>query len=302
MVAANDLFALSTESAPTLPFNQPPVAISARARQIKSPRYIHYEVGDAVLNRLNWLYEHPKVARPPCTLIFSDTNNGKTCLAQKFMRDHTYADESPEGGKHPVVFAYSPPGADLNGFYDAILWSLNAPYRSSARSAAKWDQLLQLLKAVGTKVLILDEVSNFLVGKVDQRSLILNSLKCLSNELQIPVVALGTQDAVRVFQTDQQLGNRFEPMGIPRWKVSREYALFISSFVKSLELKHESDFHSQELVGRIHTMAEGLTGETCKLLERAAEVAVEKNREVIDMTTLDNVPWVMPSERRRAAR
>ena len=302
MVAANDLFAFTSDNAPLLPLNFPPVGNSARARHIKSPRYINYDVGSAVLNRLNWLYDHPKVCRPPCTLIYSDTNNGKSYLAKKFVRDHEAVDDSPEYGKHPVLFVDSPPGADLNGFYDAILRSLNAPYKSSARSPAKWDQLLQLLKAVGTKVLILDEVNNYLYGKVDQRSLILNSMKCLSNELQIPVVAVGTPDSVRVFQTDQQLGNRFEPMGIPRWKVSKEYALFISRFVSCLDLKHESDFHSKELVGRIHTMAEGLTGETCKLLERAAELAVEMNREVIDMTTLDNVQWVMPSERRRAAR
>jgi len=56
------------------------------------------------------------------------------------------------------------------------------------------------------------------------------------------------------------------------------------------------------MIGRIHAMSEGLTGETCKLLSLAAETAIHTRREVIDMGTLDQVPWVMPSERRRAAR
>jgi hypothetical protein len=295
-----DLFALNP--APMLPLDFPQDELEGRIRRIRSPRYVAYEAGEAILGRLAWLYDHPKVVRPPCSLIYSDTNNGKTALAQKFVRDHSPAEDSPDFGKRPVVYAHAPPYADISGLYDAILRSLGAPYRSTARPQAKWDQLLQLLTAVGTRVLILDEVSNFLIGKVDQRSMVLNSLKSLSNELKIPVVAMGTQDAVRVFQTDQQLGNRFEPIGIPRWSVSREYALFVARYAQSLELRQESDFRSKELIGRIHAMSEGLTGETCKLLALAAETSIHSGREVIDMGTLDQVPWVMPSERRRAAR
>jgi hypothetical protein len=261
-----------------------------------------WTTGNAILGRLAWLYDHPKVTRPPCSLIYSDTNNGKTALAHKFVRDHSPDEDSPDYGKRPVVYVHAPPYADLSGLYDAILRSLNAPYRSTARPQAKWDQLLQLLTAVGTRVLILDEVNNFLVGKVDQRNMVLNSLKSLSNELCIPVVAMGTQDAVRVFQTDQQLGNRFEPIGLPRWGMSREYALFVARYVQSLELKREGDFRSKELVGRIHSMSEGLTGETCKLLALAAEIAIHSGRENIDIGTLDQVPWIAPSQRRKAAR
>jgi hypothetical protein len=118
-------------------------------------------------------------------------------------------------GKRPVIYVHTPPFTDLTGFCDAVLRSLKAPHRP-ARLSAKWDQLLQLLGAVGTRMLILDEVNNLLIGKVDQRAMVMNGLKSLSNERSIPVVAMGTQDAVRVFQTDQQLGNRFEPMGLPR--------------------------------------------------------------------------------------
>jgi len=295
-----DLF--TPDPAPMLPLEFPQVELEGRIRRLRSPRYVDYEAGNAILGRLAWLYDHPKVTRPPCSLIYSDTNNGKTALAHKFARDYSPLEDSPDYGKRPVVYVHAPPFADLNGFYDAILRSLNAPYRSTARAQAKWDQLLQLLTAVGTRVLILDEVNNFLIGKVDQRGMVLNSLKSLSNELRIPVVAMGTQDAVRVFQTDQQLGNRFEPIGIPRWGVSREYALFVARYVQSLELKQESDFRSKELVGRIHAMSEGLTGETCKLLALAAETTIHSGREIIDMGTLDQVPWVMPSERRRSAR
>ncbi|QJE72353.1 AAA family ATPase [Aerophototrophica crusticola] len=273
-----------------------------RLLRIRSPRYVDYEAGSLILRRFAWLYEHPEVPRPPCNLIYADTNNGKTALARKFIRDVTPQEGDPQYGKLPVVYCHSPPYADLVGLYDSILRALDAPYRTSTRAQGKWDQILHLLPAVGTRMLVVDEVNNLLVGKPDSRIMVLNSLKSLSNELRIPVVAMGTQDAVRVFQTSPELGNRFEPIGIPRWTISAEYGLFVSRFVKSLELREESSFRSKDLVSRIHRMAEGLTGETCKLMSIAAEVAIQTGREVIDMETLDKVPWVMPSERRRAAR
>lgn len=295
-----ELFAGS--GGPGLTQECPPDEPDARIRRIRSRRFVEYAAGAAVLDRLAWLYEHPKVLRPPCSLIYGDTNNGKTAIAHKFARDNSPGEESPEYGKTPILYVQSPPYADLGGFYDAMLRSLNAPQRVSARPQAKWDQLLRLLSSARTRVLILDEVNNLLVGKADHRHMVLNSLKSLSNELQIPIVAIGTQDAVRVFQTDQQLGNRFEPMGIPRWTASKDYAVFIARFVQRLELKYESNFRSKELVDRIHRMSEGLTGETCKLLALAAEIAIRSDREIIDMGTMDQLPWVMPSERRKTAR
>jgi len=297
-----DLFASGGSEAPVRPMLDIPTAEQAlRIQRLRRPRYVDYDTGGAVLGRLGWLFDHPKVSRPPCSLIYADTNNGKTALAYKFVRDQSPREDSPEFGKRPVVYVHAPPFADMTGFCDAILRALKAPYRS-ARAPAKWDHLLQILTGVGTRMLILDEVNNLLIGKVDQRAIVLNALKSLSNELRIPVVAMGTQDAVRVFQTDPQLGNRFEPMGIPRWPVSREYAIFVGRFVQGLELQNESVFKTRDIVTRIHSMAEGLTGETCKLLTMAAEMAVRNGREMVDMATLDEVPWVVPSERRRVAK
>ena len=103
----SDLFA--PESAPMLPFEFPVAEHDSRIRKIRSPRYVGYEAGNAVLCRLAWLYNHPKVVRPPCSLIYADTNNGKTALAYKFVRDCSPREDSPEYGKRPVVYVHAPP-------------------------------------------------------------------------------------------------------------------------------------------------------------------------------------------------
>jgi hypothetical protein len=46
-------------------------------------------------------------------------------------------------------------------------------------------------------------------------------------------------------------------------------------------------------------MSEGLTGETWRLMSKAAVVAKKLGREVIDETVLKSVDWRRPSDRRR---
>jgi hypothetical protein len=50
-----------------------------------------------------------------------------------------------------------------------------------------------------------------LAGPLLRQRQFLNVIKHLGNELQIPIVAAGTQDAFNAIQTDPQLANRFAP-------------------------------------------------------------------------------------------
>jgi len=45
----------------------------------------------------------------------------------------------------------------------------------------------------------------------------LNQLKFLSIELRMPVVALGTNEALCAMRADPQIASRFEPFALPRW-------------------------------------------------------------------------------------
>lgn len=285
------------------PSDDPRWQMRERLQHIRKPRWVDYPAATAVLDMLYWLYDAPQTHRPPCRLLYSDTNNGKTFVCMKFARDiNGSVDDRGELSRLPVLMVQAPPIPDVGALYDAILRRLNAPYLSTARADRKYDQVLRLLPKVGVRMIIIDEINHVLAGKVDQRSVYLNAVKALSNELKIPIVLIGTQDALRVFQTDQQLGNRFEPFPLPRWSFNRDYAAFLWSLCGGMKLKNESNFRSKQLVVRFHTMAEGLTGETYKLMTLAAEAAVSTGREMIDVELLDELPWVAPSERRRTSR
>jgi hypothetical protein len=54
-------------------------------------------------------------------------------------------------------------------------------------------------------------VRNILFGAPAQQHRLLNLFRWFGNELQIPLVGVGTAEALRAVQSDDQLANRFEP-------------------------------------------------------------------------------------------
>ncbi len=280
----------------------PPTMInaSARALALTRPCWVPYPVGSKAVDMLGRLMDAPSSHRPHCLLIHADTNMGKTVIGRRFANQRNRP--KPDAGERlvrQVVHVDSPPMADFGALIGFILRKLDAPVPTTISLSRRIDQLLSVIATAGVRMLIIDEIHNILVGRPDQRGIFLNGLKYLSNELQIPIVLIGNITAVRAIQTDQQLGNRFEPFHLPRWQANGEYACFLAGLCKAVEIDDTKAFQSGKFVTRFHMMSEGLTGETWDLMCRAAEVAILSGREVIDDETLDQVTWVRPSDRRK---
>jgi hypothetical protein len=79
-----------------------------------------------------------------------------------------------------------------------------------------------------------------LAGRLLKQRQFLNVIKHLGNELQIPIVAAGTQDAFNAIQTDPQLANRFETAGLRRWTMGEDYLRLLASFEVALPLEQRS--------------------------------------------------------------
>jgi ABC-type oligopeptide transport system ATPase subunit len=84
---------------------------------------------------------------------------------------------------------------------------------------------MRVLRRVEPKMLIFDEAHDLLAGSYREQRCALNLLKGLANELRIPVVAVGTEDARHAIQTDPQVASRFDPMHLTRWKESTHFAI-----------------------------------------------------------------------------
>ena len=136
----------------------------------------------------------------------------------------------------------APPMPDENRFYNAILELLFALYKSADWPDNKQFQVIKLLKAVGLKMLIIDEIHHTLAGVMTKQRAFLNVIKYLGNELQIPIVGVGTQDAFRAIQADLQLSNRFDRVILPRWSNNDEFLNLLCTFEMAIPLKNPSNF------------------------------------------------------------
>ncbi len=271
-----------------------------RIQKVCSPCWVGYPQAKIVLNRLNDLLVYPKSHRMPNLLIVGDTNNGKTMLVKRFCNQHQPEDKPTEDGVNvPVLYVQAPPVPEEGRFFNAILERLFAPFKPNDRLDRKQYQVLKLLRYVELKVLVIDEIHHILAGSMHKQRAFLNVIKYLGNELQIPIVAVGTKDAFRAIQTDPQLANRFDPALLPKWKLDNDYLRLLVSFERLLPLQNPSNLHSNELSRQLFVMSEGYIGELARLISQAATQAIRNDQEQIDVGLLQSLNWVAPSSRNR---
>ncbi|WP_423171257.1 TniB family NTP-binding protein [Stenotrophomonas maltophilia] len=266
---------------------------------MRQPRWFEYEEAEAILAKLDNLLSHPPTHRMPGMQILGDSNNGKTALGLEFVRRHPW-DENPHGDAIivPVVRIEMPPNPDEKRLYEEILVALRQPLRSSDSVTEKARQTRTNLSAVNCRMLMLDEFQNALALKNDRRRILIDTIKYLSNTLQIPIVIMGTAEAQVAVGRDEQLTNRLKPSWLSPWPRNEDYKRLLSSFEAILPLKGKSTLQSSETGSLIHALSEGLIGETRDLVCEAVRLALFTGRENIDTALIRELDWVAPSRRK----
>jgi type II secretory pathway predicted ATPase ExeA len=194
-----------------------------------------------------------------------------------------------------------PAGPDEPRFFGAILDALNFPHIPSANIAKRQQSVLTLMRSRRVSVLIIDEVHNLLSGSRVQQRRLLNLLRWLGNELQIPLAAVGTAEALHAIQSDDQLANRFEPIALPPWRDGDEYRQLLSTLEAVLPLRKPSHLDQSVIATKILASAEGILGEIIAIVTRAAVRAVTTGAESISVKMIDDSGFTPPSKRRRVA-
>jgi hypothetical protein len=276
-----------------------------RILRIRTDRWIGYARAQAALVALEDLLAFPKRLRMPNLILVGPTNNGKTMLVERFRRAHlpTEADTAMDGAAViPVLKVQMPAGADESRFFGALLHALGMVGPPGERNVlARQDTSVRLMRATQVRVLILDELHNVLSGSRDQQRRMLNLIRWLGNELQIPIVAVGTAEALRALQSDDQLANRFEPFPLPPWKAGDEFYRLLATLQAVLPLRNPSELTQPLVASKILSASEGILGEVLTLVVRAAVRAVITGTESITARVIDETPFIPPSERRRIA-
>lgn len=258
-----------------------------RCRLIKQQRWISYGRAQEALAELKRLLDYPARDRMPNLLLIGPTNNGKTKIIRKFANQHQPYWRG-DVRITPVVMVEMPPQPGLARLYGALLDAVDAPFRRNARVDILEPLALSILRKVEAKVLIIDEVHNLLACSALQQRQVLNQFKYLGNQLRIPLVAVGTDEAWSAIKSDPQMANRFEPFTLPLWCEGDELTQLLLTFAQSLPLRCSSDLANDRVVKILLSQTDGSIGGITKLVELAALKVIESGAE--HMTSADLLP------------
>ncbi|MDX6766878.1 MAG: TniB family NTP-binding protein [Candidatus Methylacidiphilales bacterium] len=274
--------------------------MEARVLQLTEEVWIPYRRGEEILDYLQELLMMNRRARPHSALLVGPTNNGKSFILKEFLlRNPSPRCLPSEADVAPIVYIQAPEEPKESTFFDAILGQFSTPCRPGDPVNQKRYHALQILKGVGTKILIIDEIQHILAGDNKRQRVMLNLIKYLSNELGISIVAAGVETALNAIQIDNQVANRFLPIPLPRWKYDEEYRKLLATFEAVIPLALPSAFASREMSYVLWEQSGGLIGELSTLLATAARFAIKNGEERITIEILNAIDWTAPGDRRR---
>lgn len=271
-----------------------------RIIDVQTDKWIGYGRATEVLDELKGLLNHPKIYRMPNLFLVGRTNSGKTQILRRFAELNPANDNvGGEAATVPVLYVQTPPSPDEKRIYINILKRLFAKFSESDSVGRLEANVQDKFAKIGLKMLIVDELNSLVIATPRSQQKFLTVLKYLCNELQIVIVTSGTEDAIRVIHTDPQLTNRFTPVTIPRWKLSKEYQRFLASYEQVTPLRNPSGLSKQQMAQAIWSRTDGTIGEAILLLKKAAEHAILRGLECIDIDVLDQCGFVRPSYNRK---
>ena len=275
---------------------------ASRIRRVRTDRWIGYARAEAALAALDDVLSFPKRTRMPNLLLVGQTNNGKTMIVEKFRRSHPpmAATDTVDGvARVPVLKIQMPSGPDERRFFGAILEELGMGQWPRDNLTARQSDAVRLMRLTAVRMLIIDELHNILSGTRTQQRRLLTLLRWLGNELQIPLVGVGTAEALHAIRSDDQLANRFEPVPLPLWGEGPEYLRLLSTLEALLPLQKASGLAEPVLAGTIFTRSEGVLGEIVAIVIRAAVEAISSGTEAITPRIIERSRFTSPSDRRR---
>lgn len=274
-----------------------------RLAELDVPLWIGYGRAQAGLRFLGRILNHKKMDRMPCGIIVAHTNNGKTTLVRRFESLHQPVVHLDEGRTRlSILFVSAPRSPDVRAFYRMALDTMNVPTASSLKLGDLEADFLHYLRDLDVRMLIVDELHNLLAGPLKRRREFINMLRIVSNvPFRIPVVGVGTQEALQVLNSDDQMANRYLPFPLPRWNNDEEYLTLLDSYERILPLKEPSGLSERRLAARIFAMSERYIGEIYSILKLATAEAVQRGEERITLKILEAIEYTGPSKRKREA-
>ena len=261
------------------------------------PRWIEYRTARIVIDTLKRLIEMPSQPRMRNLLVIGDPNNGKTTLATHFRdgEGKGYVNEEGQSVK-PVVIARIPAERRREGALRLHPRAVLGPVpRHGPRGAAALPDHPHAPRVPHADARHRRDPLAAHRHRAQAARRWMNALKMLCNELQIPIVGVGTKDAVQVLHTDDQHKSRFDVVALPVWKQDEEFQRLLAGFEQVLPLKRPSNLAHPDVAIPLQTVSGGNIGNLHRLLVECARDAITSGAEQIDRRTVEKFEWMKPT-------
>lgn len=250
---------------------------------VRRDRWIGYPRADQVLTRLDDLMLYPQRKRMPDLLLWGESGMGKTQIVEQHVRRHPPTFDERSGVRTiPVLTVEMPALSDPKWFFAQILVALGAVMPGGGRvdTAVLATRTVGLLRATGVRMMIFDEVHSLLAGSYRSQRTMLNLIRQIANELRVPIICVGTQEARDALLSDPQMVRRFGSMHLPRWLRDKEFYGLVATILRMLPLRRPSPLGIRAF-DLIHKLCGGITSQVFYLLTELAVHAIRSERELI---------------------
>jgi len=249
-----------------------------RIHLIRSGSWIPYPRAQQIRERLRWVFDQPPSQRMTGLTLSGPTNNGKTTIIRAFMAEMNGHVTAADAERRDYLYIETPPFPSASMLFTAILTAAGDLKAQKGTMTQKMFRVQHILPQIGLRMLFLDEIHNVLAGSQKQTEVFLNTLKSLSNHLRLPVVLIGTENAVHVLRTDAQVLNRFPTVELPYWPSDASFHQLVRAVLSTFPLQRPPRLTAAALQ-RLHKVSGGALGGVVQVLQRAAALAIKDGSE-----------------------
>jgi hypothetical protein len=255
--------------------------------------HVKFPRTEKIKNLIEHCRQHSKIAaEPECMLLLGTRGNGKTTECKRYALRYP---RQVVGHKTivPVLYVSIPSPTTTKSLPEKILKQLGDPLYKKGNTTIQTLRLCDLLDDLQTELLILDEFQGFIDGKTDRAVLeVSNWLKNFINEARKPVVLAGLPYCDIVLKANDQLERRFpiretlRPLG---WKYAKQQKVFKDFLMyvdEKLPFEARSNLADEHVARRIYCATNGVIDFVMKIVRRAAELAIDRDIEKLDMSLL----------------
>jgi Cdc6-like AAA superfamily ATPase len=252
-----------------------------RVEAILSERWVAYPRAKHALSVLEHLVSHPRTTRMPSLAIYGDSGMGKTMIMQRFSNNHPPSFDPAAGIRQTPVLALQMTGRPSERrLFAQLLTAAGAPKSTRCDIVDLEQTTLRVLRTIGVKVLVLDEVHNILAGPHRDQRIILNLLRFITNELRLSLVCFGISEAREAISGDIQLARRIDEIQLQRWAANEEFETLVALILRNLPLRNPSLLTARTL-RRILQVTDGVSARIFRMLNDLAIEAIETDVEQI---------------------